>query len=102
MAYHIFFFSAYCNDLSLHRVLQFLMQSWGNSVFPMYPRASEQSRIRWTNVHTKKVESKVWEPTLIDKLSSPSTILFEPSKALTIMSMGFMTTSLASSRPRAQ
>src|ERR1044072_6053679 len=57
MTGHIFFFTTYCNHFPLHRVFQFLMQGRGNSACPMYPRASKQARVSWTDVHHK--ESRV-------------------------------------------
>src|ERR1051325_11177541 len=54
MTDHVFFFTTYCNNLPFHRVLQLLMQSRGNSAFPMYPRASKQARVSWTDVHDKE------------------------------------------------
>src|ERR1051325_8857949 len=51
---HIFFFTTYCNNLPLHRVLQLLMQGRGDSACPMYPRASKQARVSRTDVHDKE------------------------------------------------
>src|ERR1043165_1205340 len=57
MTDHIFFFTTHCNNFPFHRVLQLLMQGRGNSACPMYPRASKQERVSWTDVHDK--ESRV-------------------------------------------
>src|ERR1044072_2306732 len=54
MAYHIFLFTAYYNNLPLHWVLQLLMQGRGNNACPMYPRASKKARVSWTDVHDKE------------------------------------------------
>src|ERR1051325_10159270 len=54
MTDHVFFFTTYCNNLSFHRVLQLLMQGRSNSACPMYPRASKQARVSWTDVHDKE------------------------------------------------
>src|ERR1044072_2210355 len=47
-----------CNDLRLHWVLQLLMHGRANSAFPMYPRASDQVRISWKNIHHKESRLK--------------------------------------------
>src|ERR1044072_4156997 len=58
MTDHVLFFTTHCNNLPFHRVLQLLMQGRGNSACPMYPRASKQARISWTDVHHKESRFK--------------------------------------------
>src|ERR1044072_9500323 len=58
MTDHVLFFTTHCNNLPFHWVLQFLMQGRGNSACPMYPRASKQARVSWTDVHDKECRVK--------------------------------------------
>src|ERR1044072_8343820 len=54
MTDHVLFFTTHCNNFPFHRVIQFLMQGRGNSACPMYPRASKEARVSWTDVHDKE------------------------------------------------
>src|ERR1051325_7819481 len=101
MTDHVFFFTIHCNNLPFHRVLQLLMQGRGNSACPCIQGRPSRQGLAGLMAITKEVDSKVLEPTLTGRVSSPSSVPLEPSKALTIISLGLRTNPSISSRSKA-
>ena len=51
VAHHVLLFSSYYNNFPLHWIFQHLMERRGHCPNLMNPRANQQARIRWSNIH---------------------------------------------------